>query len=95
MRVNTIQLNNYYSKNNKTIKEISFMSSTSSDATNTAQVEKLPNNSATQTTVQTAFMGLIDAVKNSLAPKVVETQDVFSDAEVAQLIMTRSLSYLI
>lgn len=91
MRVNSIQLNNYYSKNDKTIKEISFTNNASNNVTNTERVEK----PATQTTVQTAFLGLIDAVKNSLAPKVADTQEVFSDAEVAQLIMTRSLSYLI
>ena len=67
MRVNSIQLNNYYTKNNKINREISFTNNSSSDYPRMTQFEKnitLPKKVMPQTSIETAFWGLVSAVKD-------------------------------
>ncbi len=66
MRVNSIQLNNYYTKNNKINREISFTNNSPSDYPRMTQFEKninLPKKVVQQTSIKTALLDLASAVK--------------------------------
>jgi len=88
MRINTIQLNNNYSKPFKNNKVISFTGNSSNEYPNITRFASLPNKPVAPKTLARAFRDLIDAFKYLLkSPK--DSGGEFSQKEMMQYIEQR------